>query len=351
MKVIAFVLRGCPAGWLGSYGNEWVVTPNFDRLAAEGVVFDRHYCERVGDRPAGRQLGVLVRANHPDTDAPADYYAGWGQVFDARPRPDDDSPLQHLLEVFPTLPETSFLCVETDALLPPWDVSQDVFAAYLADPDEEEAHESDVEYEGDEPAAEVVPEEAATPWFDPPPGPFDFTDDDAREWLHTSFAAVVTKLDAELGEVFELLREKGLDRTAAWIVTSDFGYPLGEHGYIGPHLPHEELVHLPLVVRLPGGAEAGRRIAAITQPPDVWPALDALTKGERIAGREFAVSVSDAGSAIRTAEWAFVKPTDGDAMLFEKPDDRWELNDLRARNVDLVEELEARLRAELDRPA
>ena len=27
---------------LGAYGNDWVGTPNLDRLAAEGVTFDRH---------------------------------------------------------------------------------------------------------------------------------------------------------------------------------------------------------------------------------------------------------------------------------------------------------------------
>ncbi len=42
MKAIVFVLRGCSASWLGAYGNEWIATPNLDRFAAEGVVFDRH---------------------------------------------------------------------------------------------------------------------------------------------------------------------------------------------------------------------------------------------------------------------------------------------------------------------
>src|SRR4051812_23790205 len=41
MRAIVFVLRGGPAGWLGAYGNEWVATPNLDRVAAGGVVFDR----------------------------------------------------------------------------------------------------------------------------------------------------------------------------------------------------------------------------------------------------------------------------------------------------------------------
>ena len=42
MNAIVIVLRGCPAGWLGAYGNEWVATPNLDRGASEAVVFDHH---------------------------------------------------------------------------------------------------------------------------------------------------------------------------------------------------------------------------------------------------------------------------------------------------------------------
>src|ERR671939_1453731 len=105
MRAIVFVLRGCPAGWLGAYGNEWVGTPNLDRLAAEGVVFDRHVSDCPDPDAAraawhggrhqippieGEPLGpasrlseqlraagvrsVLVRANHPDTDAAPSYY-------------------------------------------------------------------------------------------------------------------------------------------------------------------------------------------------------------------------------------------------------------------------------------
>ena len=33
-------------------------------------------------------------------------------------------------------------------------------------------------------------------------------------------------------------------------------------------------------------------------------------------------------------------------MLFEKPDDRWEVNDLRARNIERADELEAELKKE-----
>lgn len=425
MRTVVFVLRGCPAGWLGAYGNEWVVTPNLDRLAAEGVVFDRHISDRPdpaaasaawlgGTLPSGSRLtealraagvpAVLVRANHPDTDGPDWFYAGWAEVFDARPQEEDASPLDALLRSLPPLldrlaPSPDFLLwVEIDRLLPPWDVRQDVFDAYIRDeeeerrePDEAEVDErggeEDDEQEDDEEpedeaesAAEAPPEgspEPAAPaavippWFDPPAGPFDGTDRDAWEWLHCSFAAVVTMLDAELGAVFEQLRARSLDQSAAWLVTSDLGYPLGEHGQIGLHRPwlHEELVHLPLLLRLPGGTEAGRRVAEITQPPDLAPTLldcfglkppEAagllpLARGRGESARSQAVTSLELNGAsevaIRTEEWAFLLPLkvpEGEVrepLLFEKPDDRWEVNDLRARNVERADELEAALKA------
>lgn len=417
MRVIVFALNGCPAGWLGAYGNDWVGTPNLDRLAAEGVTFDRHISDRPEPHPAALAFGsripgvktILVRANHPDTDAPLSFYAGWGEVFDTRPKPDDDSPLNELLRTFPALLDRLadvpdfLLWIETDRLIPPWDVQQDVFEAYLEDVEEdepdaveavtEEAEEPDAEEveeeseEEDEPAEEpdaespdvTTPEEPVPPFEDPPIGPFDRSDLDAWDYLHRTFAAVVTKLDAELGHLFADLRSRGLDRSAAWIVTADFGHPLGEHGQIGLHRPwlHEELVHLPLILRLPNAEQGGRRVAGFTQPPDLFPTLLALlgsnppasaggfnllplARGEAATTREFAVTQLELGgaaeSAIRTDEWALLVPArvpEGDPprepLLFEKPDDRWEVNDLRVRNIERADELEAKLREEVQK--
>ena len=427
MRTVVFVLRGCPVGWLGAYGNEWVATPNLDRLAAESVVFDRHVSDRPEAAAAGaawlggapgvpvlsslRGAGVhtiLVRANYPDTDAPGWFYDAWGEVFDARPREEDDSPLDALLRSLPALLDRLaavpdfLLWIEIDRLLPPWDVRQDVFEAYLEDEDEAPQRQGDADEEEDdeededeiaededgEPAAEdepepsqpptpeprsPVPDETVTPWYDPPTGPFDASDPDAWEWLHSSFAAVVTSLDAELGLAFEQLRARGLDRSAAWLVTSDFGYPLGEHGQIGPHRPwlHEELVHLPLVLRLPGAAEACRRVAGFTQPPEVAPtlldlfglnpagaaSLLPLARGEGGTHRPHAITALElngaAELALRTPEWAYLLPVrvpEGERrepMLFRKPDDRWEVNDLRSRNLERADELETELKKHL----
>ena len=377
MRAIVFAIRGCPAGWLGAYGNEWVVTPHLDQFAAEGIAFDRHISDCPDPEAAGRawlhgsrvleQLHtadvqtVLLRANHTDTDAPAPFYDGWGEVFDARPQEEDSSPLDNLIRSLPSVLDRLanvprwLLWVEVDRCLPPWDVPQDVFDAYLADGDDAEL--------GDELEAPV------TACSDPPVGPFDASDLVAWQWLQMSFASVITKLDAELGEAFEQMRSRGLDQTAAWLVTSDLGYPLGEHGLIGVKGSrlHEELVHVPLLLRLPGAAEAGRRVAGFTQPADVAGTLlelfdrsphaprevphaerevyDAsrsllsLARGERESIRSAAHSKLEDEVAIRTDRWAYIRSSAG-AVLFSKPDDRCEVNDVLGLNEEAALELE-----------
>ncbi|MBY0514254.1 MAG: sulfatase-like hydrolase/transferase, partial [Gemmataceae bacterium] len=239
MRAIVFVLRGCPAGCLGAYGNEWVQTPNLDRLAAEGVVFDRHVSDcpdpaaaarawltgrhqtpaiepptpglTPGARPdllsTLRAAGVrtlLVRANRPEADHPAPFYAGWDEVFDARP----DGGTSRLEDALPSIldrlgQEVRWLVwVETDRLVPPWVIPDELFEAYTED-DEDESEDA----------------ESVEPWADPPAGPFPRADLAAWHRLHASHAAAVTALDADLGRVFEQLRSRGLDQTAAWLVT------------------------------------------------------------------------------------------------------------------------------------
>src|SRR5688572_32413270 len=116
MNVVIVALRGCPVAALGAYGNEWIGTPHIDRMAAEGVVFDRHVSDcpdpaaarrawRTGrhqfpplEAPAAAKpptadlltvlsakgvRTVLVRATRESIDAHPDFYAGWDELFDA----------------------------------------------------------------------------------------------------------------------------------------------------------------------------------------------------------------------------------------------------------------------------
>ena len=295
------------------------MTPHLDRLASESVVFDRHISDCpdaagacrawMGGDPGLleqlRALGiptVLVRANHPDNDAPDWFYAGWGEVFDLRPRDGDKSPLDALLAGLPALLDRIngrpdyLLWIEIDRLLPPWEVPQEVFEAYLYhEVTGDESQPDDETDEGEHGGAlgtldngessSALTEGGVEPWSDPPNGLIDTTDSAALDWLATTFGSVITMLDTEVGLVLDQLRARGLDQSATWIVTSDHGYPLGEHGQIGVHRPwlHEELVHLPLFIRLPGGAEAGRRIlrdhSDLQISPEHWSTAFVQTPG------------------------------------------------------------------------
>ena len=349
MKSIVVILQGCPAGCLGVYGNEWIATPNLDGLAAEGTVFDRHYSDCPDPLAARRAWWgslrpddpprYLIRSHRPERDAPSDYYAGWAEVFDARPGANPAEALDALLpKVLAKVAKLDdwLLVLELDRLIPPWHVPAELFGVYLEDLLEEDP--------------DAAPPE---PWSHPPTGWFDRDDLASWELLHRSFAAVVTQLDAELGWLFERFREFQCHDSADWLVTSDFGYPLGEHGIIGPHRPwlYEEFVHLPLIVRRAGGRTAGERIGAITRPADVM----AILRGEELGVREVAITALELNGgqeiARRTATEAIVLPLrvpEGDdprePQFYLKPDDRWEVNDVRSQFLDQAEEWERELR-------
>jgi hypothetical protein len=81
-----------------------------------------------------------------------------------------------------------------------------------------------------------------------------------------------------------------------------------------------------------------------------------LAYGNTAGHRPHAITELDledsAERSIRTEEWAFLLPAqiaEGEfrqPQLFRKPEDRWEVNDLRSRHLDVADELEAVLRKE-----
>jgi arylsulfatase A-like enzyme len=67
--------------------------------------------------------------------------------------------------------------------------------------------------------------------------------------------------DHAIGEVFATLREQGRYDRALILVTSDHGEMFGEHGMFGHGSPpFEPMVHVPLLVKLPGNRRAGERV-------------------------------------------------------------------------------------------
>ncbi len=403
MKAIVLIVRGLQAGALGCYGSSWIFTPALDTLAAEGIVFDQHFADNAdpaGARRAWRSGRYHFAPEHqtaqtemqPDLLAllrqqkihtclilddsclsPVEFSIGWDTVERVR-EAEGAMALDAVLEATGAALERLerrdnwLLWIDVASVLPPWiDTPAEIQEAYFnveaEGEDDEEANDEDVEAN-----------EPLTLFRElPTAGLIDRDDDHLYLSLQTSYAAAVTSVDAGIGQLLQALDGLEGGDDILLIVTTDTGQNLGEHGIIGTCRPwlHDELIHLPLLLRLPGATEAGRRVAALTQAVDLAPTLAdwfqapmadvhgrsllPLARGEVESIRPHAYSGLQVGEAIeyalRTPEWAFllpIKPSvdDGERapQLYVKPDDRWEVNNVMQHHLELAEQLDRTLR-------
>ncbi|HWP69889.1 MAG TPA: sulfatase-like hydrolase/transferase [Gemmatimonadaceae bacterium] len=83
-------------------------------------------------------------------------------------------------------------------------------------------------------------------------------DSEVTRGLRAAYDGAVTYLDAQLAELFRQLEQRGVANNTIVIVTSDHGESFGEHGFLehGVSLYLSEL-HVPLIVRLTGDKHRG----------------------------------------------------------------------------------------------
>jgi arylsulfatase A-like enzyme len=343
MKILVVEASALHLGFVGCYGNDWVATPCLDRLAAAGIVFDQHIAEHpefASARPWWQRSAITGQyAFSTAREMPAPE----GVIRYERVAAVQDFARQ----VLALCRETAepILWIDGPTLAPPWRLPEDLLTVYA---DENESEEP--------------------PLVDPMVGvaPLDL---DELDRLQITYAAVVTFFDAQLGSLLEQLP---LDRLIV-CVTARCGMPLNEHGMTGTPRAwlHDELVHVPLIVRLPGDEDTGLRIAALTQTLDLLPTLRfflgdrppalhgqslwSLVHGEIEQIRPYAVSALRMGESeewlLRTADRALLVPIRVPAddpprrvQLYVKPDDRWEVNDLALRFEEEAEQLAQVLR-------
>lgn len=99
--------------------------------------------------------------------------------------------------------------------------------------------------------------------------------EDALRHLEKCYLGTLTMADRWLGKFLQALRDNGLYEDTLIILTTDHGHLLGEHGYTGKNFMHayNELAHIPLMIRSPGGERAGTRIPDLTQNIDLMPTV------------------------------------------------------------------------------
>ena len=100
-------------------------------------------------------------------------------------------------------------------------------------------------------------------------------DDYARQLKHGYYAAV-SYMDAQVGRVLAELDRLGLREKTIIILWGDHGWKLGEHDAWAKHSNVENDTRAPLLICVPGMANAGQHTGALVEFVDVYPTLAEL---------------------------------------------------------------------------
>jgi arylsulfatase A-like enzyme len=89
------------------------------------------------------------------------------------------------------------------------------------------------------------------------------------------YAAEVTLVDVWLGRFLDRLADLGLAENTLVVLVSDHGVLLGERGWVGKRYTemHEELTHVPMVMRHPAGKGRGRSSNYYASTHDIGPTV------------------------------------------------------------------------------
>ncbi|MEW4528970.1 sulfatase [Maioricimonas sp. JC845] len=322
---------------LGCYGDQQVQSPHIDRLASEGLLFERAYCQQAVCNPS---RASLLSGRRPDTirvyDLRADFrtavpdavalpqhfrqngyhtqaigkiYHNMGDLDDepswsvpsqlhAGRHADDYSLPEHIGKGKPTAVESpdapdnvyrdgqiTDLAVQAIA-----DLSDQPFFLAVGYWRPHLPFLAPKRYwDRYDPADLTLPSPLDPPQDVPAIAlhdsrelrgygvrqPFPLPEDVHRELLH-GYLASITYLDAQVGRLMEALEENGLaDRTVV-VFWSDHGFHLGQHSLWCKTSDFELDARVPLIVRPPNYARPGSRTQALVELVDLYPSLAEL---------------------------------------------------------------------------
>jgi arylsulfatase A-like enzyme len=322
---ILFIIADDLATRLSCYGDEAAITPNIDRLAVEGVVFNRAYCQGAVCTPSRTSfmLGLNTRhakANHfikhPDTMTLGRWFREHGYQTAAIGKIDHDEPNDaftdpkawdvrvksyDLVAKLPTRntsfdedlgqqrkrvslirvadsPEAMGDWVRTERMIQFFDKerhpSKPFFAAIGFHSPHVPWDSTRAIYDQHDPA-KFTPEITPTDATPLPPGSLgqepsiEMSDEQQRQGIRAYYAAVTT-LDQQIGRLLDHLRAKGQLENTLIVFTSDHGYHLGWRGQWCKHSIDEQVMRVPLIVRHPQGAK-GAKAGDIFELLDLFP--------------------------------------------------------------------------------
>jgi arylsulfatase A-like enzyme/Flp pilus assembly protein TadD len=109
--------------------------------------------------------------------------------------------------------------------------------------------------------------------FDPH-DPYDPPADLKRRFASAPYDGEIAWIDQLVGRLLAELKAKGLTEQSMLVVTADHGEALGDHGEQTHGLfLYDETLHVPLIVRLPGRQQSGKRVETRVRLADVAPTI------------------------------------------------------------------------------
>jgi arylsulfatase A-like enzyme len=366
MSAIVLVVDRLGAAYLGPYGNTWLETAGFNRLASESLLCEhmlavapdlattyRHYW--FGEPASEKSLPAIARAagcraillTDDESIAAMPGSSDFDEIQLIKSVENLTSPVEDVADtVFIKLMEAAaellaawretsqpqLLWIHARGMNGAWDAPQELREQFA---DEEDPTPS---------TTTIPPNEMLADDHDP---------DQVLSLTH-AYAGQVSIIDLGLQALIAAIDDLPQRDSLLFAVTSPRGFPLGEHLRLGEcdQALYGELLHVPCLIRFPQHEGALMRTQELLQPRDLFATLTdhgacqrsllRIVRGELSASREFAIAAGPNQRLIRTAAWQLRAVRDEDEEIYElyvKPDDCHEFNDVASRAPQIVEQL------------
>lgn len=315
MHIILYVLDALRADHLGCYGYERNASPHIDSLADNGVVFENCFTSTTWTRPVAASILTGTYPELHQTRTRYDMFAtnltrlpetlqqagfktaafstmgniaseigfkrGFDQYFDLFRDPDILAKRGHLDAAREGLIHTS----EEEVALPQAEDINPFLFDWLNNHQEENTFSFIWSIETHEPyrPPESFRQFATTPLKPGEGESSDIRSADANdcERLHDRYDDGIYYNDHCLGEIFSYLKHNNLYDDTLLIIIGDHGEAFFEHGfYTHGHAPYDELIHVPLILKLPQNHFAGLRVSGLAELVDLYPTITAVANIE-----------------------------------------------------------------------
>ena len=332
MKAIFILADSTNRRFLNLYGSKSpALTPNIDRIAARGTVFENHWCGSAPCMPARRDimtgrlnflekpwggiepfdqtLPALLKTRNVYTRMVTDHYlyfhvggenywndfTSWemirGQEFDSLNMPAGPNGILYCSRpdgykgIYSREHDETYGAFRSEEEYPSpmtmknaaaWlekNADADNFMLWVEGFDPHEPFDVPQKY------IDLYREEAGDtyegqPCYWPEYRKNIFTDEETRH-LNVRYKALLTMTDHYIGKILDVLDRHDMWKDTMVIFTTDHGYMLGEHDYMAKnYMPaYNEVFHIPLVVWDPRVQNQPARVSGLTQNIDMFPTL------------------------------------------------------------------------------